>query len=256
MINAGDMLSSPSTSCLVQARQERWFGLWRIRKKLLELIKAIPRHGDVFFSQEGEDMLLRRHFGGKECGFYVDVGAHDPCRFSNTYWFYRRGWRGINIDPLPGVMVSFAKLRPRDINLELAMSSHSQNLTYYMFNEPALNTFDPLLAHNRDGKQGNRIVSENVLVTRSLKSVFGEYLPEGQRIDFLTVDVEGCDLDVLRSNDWTVYRPEVVLAEDVNAVDIKQALEGNVTLYMANVGYVLVAKTVNTLFYRDASVRT
>ena len=54
------------------------------------------------YSQEGEDMILRRIFGDKRLGFYVDVGAHDPRRFSNTYYFYKRGWRGINIEPRPG----------------------------------------------------------------------------------------------------------------------------------------------------------
>jgi hypothetical protein len=71
------------------------------------------------WSQEGEDLILARIFGDKPDGFYVDVGAHHPKRFSNTYYFYRRGWRGINIDAMPGSMLAFNRLRPSDINIEL-----------------------------------------------------------------------------------------------------------------------------------------
>ena len=67
-------------------------------------------------------MILRRIFIGKLTGFYVDIGAHHPKRFSNTYIFYQRGWRGINIDAKPGTKEVFNKLRPRDINLEVPIS--------------------------------------------------------------------------------------------------------------------------------------
>src|SRR5580700_9536062 len=96
------------------------------------------------YAQEGEDMVMRRFFESRATpGFYVDVGAHHPQRFSNTYFFYRQGWRGINIDAMPGSMKAFETLRPRDINIEAAVSAEHQSLTYAIFNEPALNSFDP-----------------------------------------------------------------------------------------------------------------
>src|ERR1700733_13651528 len=85
----------------------------------------INRRGIRSHSQEGEDrvlasLLLKAHGGIlPSSGFYVDVGAHDPFRFSNTYFFYRRGWSGINIDAMPGSMRRFISHRPRDLNLEL-----------------------------------------------------------------------------------------------------------------------------------------
>jgi len=93
------------------------------------------------FSQEGEDMILQRIFSGKNDGFFVDVGAHHPTRFSNTYLFYLKGWRGINIDAAPGSMTAFRKVRPADINIECPVSDKSDIATFYIFNEPALNTF-------------------------------------------------------------------------------------------------------------------
>lgn len=90
------------------------------------------------FSQEGEDLVLKRVFEGQEQGFFVDVGAHHPQRFSNTYLFYLKGWRGINIDAMPDSMEPFEDLRPEDINIESAISDVPEVLTYYLFNEPAI----------------------------------------------------------------------------------------------------------------------
>lgn len=75
-------------------------------------------------------------------GFFVDIGAHHPLRFSNTYKFYQNGWRGINVDPLPGIKKAFDKVRSRDINLELGISSANSYLNFYMFREPAFFSID------------------------------------------------------------------------------------------------------------------
>ena len=120
-------------------------------------------HAGTYYSQEGEDILLSRIFGEQAEGFYVDVGAHHPRRFSNTYLFYKRGWRGINIDALPGSMKVFQKFRPRDINLELAVSEREQVLTYYMFNEPALNGFSKTISEKRQ-TDVYKITNSRVLV--------------------------------------------------------------------------------------------
>ena len=63
------------------------------------------------YSQEGEDLVLRKIFKKQDKGFYVDVGAHHPKRFSNTFLLYKKGWNGINIDATPGSMKLFNKFR-------------------------------------------------------------------------------------------------------------------------------------------------
>ena len=73
--------------------------------------KNLHLYHRLYYSQEGEDILLARFFFGKSQGFYVDIGAHHPQRLSNTYHFYLQGWRGINIDAMPGSMSSFETLR-------------------------------------------------------------------------------------------------------------------------------------------------
>jgi len=112
------------------------------------------------YSQEGEDMILRRLFEKQKTGFYVDVGAHHPKRFSNTFFFYKKGWRGINIDAMPNSMSLFNKIRSRDINLEIPISDKKQKLKYYMFNEAALNCFSKELAEKRIEKDDCTIISE------------------------------------------------------------------------------------------------
>lgn len=203
------------------------------------------------WAQEGEDLVLRRFFEGQKNGFYVDVGAHHPHKYSNTFWFYRRGWRGINIDAMPGCMQAFELHRPGDINLELAISDQPV-MTYFQFNEPALNGLCKEVAERRDGKRGNHIVSRLEVETRSLAEVFEEHVPRLQVIDFLTVDVEGHDLEVLRSNDWMRFRPRMVLAEDLEKRPLDELSGSPLVQYMRELGYRPCARTFNTLFFNTA----
>ena len=201
------------------------------------------------YSQEGEDMILRRVFEHKAHGFYVDVGAHHPMRFSNTYFFYRRGWRGINIDARPGSKRDFDRARKRDVNVECGVAQVAGTSKYYVFNEPALNGFSPTLSEQRHGRGDYRIVATHEIQLRPLRELLDVYLPPNQEIDFLSIDVEGLDFDVVLSNDWKKYRPAYVLVEmlgaslsDVSASPIAQVLSTN--------GYEIYAKCMNTAFFR------
>lgn len=217
------------------------------------LIKMKSIFFDIYaiksYSQEGEDIILRRILGKKKTvGFYVDVGAHHPKRFSNTYYFYKKRWRGINIDAKPGCMKFFRKMRPRDINLEFAISDKKQTLTYYCFNEPALNGFSKTLSIERERKGEYKIIDEIKIETLTLAEVLNAYLPSNTAIDFLSVDVEGLDFQVLISNDWSKYRPNVVLVEDLN-FSFDSLNNSKIYKFLINKGYHLIAKTMNTFFY-------
>ena len=209
-------------------------------------------HASKSYSQEGEDMILRRLFEKKHSGFYVDVGAHHPARFSNTYYFYKRGWRGINIDAMPGSMKMFKLTRPRDINLEIPVSADSKSMLYYMFNEPALNGFDAGLSNSRNSQSNQyKVVKTLVLPAKRLDSILDEYLPSGQTIEFLTIDVEGLDFEVLRSNDWGKYKPEVVLIEVLGST-LADLASCEITKFLSAYGYTIYAKAVNTVIYKRA----
>jgi FkbM family methyltransferase len=201
------------------------------------------------YSQEGEDMILRRIFEGQTQGFYVDVGAHHPRRFSNTYFYYRQGWSGINLDAMPGSMRLFTRIRPRDVNLEYAVGRSEGEAKYFVFNDPALNSFDENLSFERNTGP-YRIVQELKIPVRTLKRILEEHLPSGKGIDFLTVDVEGMDLDVLQSNDWGRFRPRYVLVECLH-LDLTQPAQDPVFVFLQRNEYCLIAKTVNTAVFQD-----
>lgn len=200
------------------------------------------------FAKEGEDIILSNIFRKQEGGFYVDVGAHHPKQFSNTYAFYQKGWRGINIDAMPDSMGLFNKLRHRDINIEKAISDQKETLTYYMFNVPALNSFSKELSVERNGVENYRIISERKIETSTLEEILDTYLPIGQKIDFLTIDVEGLDYKVLRSNNWEKYRPKVILIE-AGQLTCEEALADEISNYLKAKGYYLIAKTLDNLIW-------
>jgi FkbM family methyltransferase len=207
-------------------------------------------HSELSYSQEGEDLILERIFAGKANGFFVDIGAHHPKRFSNTYKFYLKGWRGINVDPMPGSMVPFNEIRPEDINLEIGVSNEEGELEFFIFNEPALNTFNKAEADKKNNFKGYHIERTQPIKTYLLKDILAKYLPQGKQIDFMTIDVEGNDMLVLSSNDWGVYRPKYLLVEELEA-DISKIIEsGEISVFLKSKDYSLVSRTFNTSIYK------
>lgn len=200
------------------------------------------------FSNEGEDQALMKEIGfEKEKGFYIDVGANDPIKYSNTLGLYLRGWNGINIDAMPGSKAKFDKIRPRDINIESGVGTDRGTLTYYSFEESALNTFSSELMHERE-KEGFSCISKQIVDILPLETILDEYMPQGQTIDIMDIDVEGMDFQVLKSNNWQKYRPTYVLAEAIGK-SLLEVVEGDITKYMENVGYVPYMKFVGTVVY-------
>lgn len=200
--------------------------------------------GERTYSQEGEDrILVRLFYESQHPGFYVDVGAHHPMRFSNTYLFYRQGWRGVNIDATPGSMRAFQRYRPDDVNIEVGIGTRG-TIPFYMSDEPAVNSFNKELPESRGFKIA-RVVDVPVV---PLSEALSGHLPSKEVRSFMTVDVEGHELEVLQSNDWSVFRPTYVLAELLDA-DVADAARGPVSDLLASAGYRFLAKTVSTVFY-------
>lgn len=194
-------------------------------------------------------MLLNRLFGRRKTGFYIDIGAHHPFRYSNTYMFYKKGWRGINIDATPGSMKDFIKYRPEDKNFELAISSVPNNLEFYIFDDHAYNTFNPELAA-RAQTSGAQLVEKKRLRSATVKDVLEEEAPKGIPIDFMSVDVEGMELDVLKSNDWTKFRPILVMVECLQST-LSNIHKDCTYKYITTQDYSIFAKTVNTVFFKN-----
>jgi len=221
--------------------------LKNIIKRLIYYIKW-NQYQIISYSQEGEDVIVGRIFNSIDNGFYIDIGAHHPIRFSNTYLLYLRGWKGMNIDAQPGSMKLFKKLRPSDINLEIAITEKIETLNYYQFNEPALNGFSKDLSEIRDGFSKYKIVNVMALEGYPLSMILQKNLPINQAIDLLSIDVEGFEFEVLKSNDWLIYRPKVIVLEILNST--LDNLPDNLSYkFLVSKNYVLYAKSNNSIFF-------
>lgn len=221
--------------------------------KSIAILVGWSQYKNFFYSQEGEDILLQRIFASKSKGFYVDVGAHHPMRFSNTYLLYKKGWHGINIDAMPGSMDIFKKMRPRDVNLEVGVANKVGSLNYYIFNEPALNGFSKELSMRYVESSVNYKINaiKEVQVLR-LKDLLDKYVGAKIEINLLSVDAEGLDLEILESNDWLKYRPNYVLVEILDC-GLEGLIQNPVAEFMNRHGYSIHAKLFNSALFKDNS---
>ncbi|MDQ7947727.1 MAG: FkbM family methyltransferase [Pedobacter sp.] len=221
-----------------------------------QLIKYLPLNYFEYsksYSQDGEDMILKAIYEQKKGykGFYVDVGAHHPVRFSNTRYFYKRGWRGINIEPTPAAIKAFHLFRKGDINLNIGIGPEKATLTFYCFNEPALNSFSKEVSEriDQDGSK-YKIIEKLDIAIMPLSEVLDRHLPANTKIDFMSIDVEGLDFQVLLSNDWNKYKPDVLLVEE--SIDVDAIKDSPIYLFLKEKGYHFFAKTLRTCIYRLA----
>lgn len=201
------------------------------------------------YSQGGEDLRLAKYFKKRKSGFYVDVGAHHPRRFSNTHLFYKKGWRGINIDATPESMKLFNKVRPRDINLEIPISNKSKKISFYMFDEPALNSFSYELSKEREIFSKFKIKKIVKLTPKKLSEILDKYLPYNTKIDFMSIDVEGHEYEVLTSNNWEKYKPEYLLVELLDTHS-KSSSKNDVYSFLLNENYFVIGKTGRTTIFK------
>lgn len=163
------------------------------------------------YSQKGEDLIIDQMLGHRKNGRYLDIGAYDPQILSNTKRFYDRGWRGCNIEPNPSRFEKFLRDRPGDINLNLGLSSSAGNLTFYDFVPETYATFSEIRAQELQAA-GAKLQQEMIVPVITMIDLFEQHLG-GTPVDFCTLDTEGLDLIVLKSNDWNKFRPRVFCVE-------------------------------------------
>ena len=206
------------------------------------------------YSQYAEDAYLAAFYADLayrgevvDRGLFVDVGAYRPIAVSNSYAFHCRGWKCINIDPTPGAMRMFNKLRPTDVNLELAIGSTPGQLTFHSFGEPCVfNTLSAEAAAQVEREQG--LTARRIPVeVRPLAAVLDEHAG-GLPFEVLNIDVEGLDLDVLRSNDFARFAPRVILVEAHGATAARLD-ELPITQFLRDHGYAVRAWLPPTVMY-------
>lgn len=186
----------------------------------------------VSFSNSHEDVLLHRIFGGIADGLFVDVGAADPRMENDCKALYDQGWNGINIEPNPSLLAKLQEERPRDRSFGCALSDDEGEQSYFEVQGTGLSTLD-LQEAQRCRSHGWTVV-EHTIAVRTLRAVLEEAGIE--RVDFLKVDVEGWEERVLRGNDWSRFRPAVVMVE-ATLPERPERRETGIGPFLAEQGY-------------------
>jgi len=188
------------------------------------------------FAQYGEDKIIDKLLNNKKTGFYIDIGSNHPDKLSNTKRFYQKGWSGINIELNPISFNAFEK-RSRDINLNIGIGGRgNQVLEFYCFDADTLSTFseeakDEYIAH------GYRLIDQVKVKVESLENIYENYCQDKQ-IDFISIDVEGFEMEVLKSNDWKRYKPTLIILESNGSIDNPNVLYNHVD-FLRPLGYKL-----------------
>ena len=164
----------------------------------------------ISYAQNFEDVMLWRALQHVGTGYYVDIGANDPVVDSVTRWFYEQGWSGINIEPVTHWFNKLSQDRPRDTNLQLAVSCQPGPLTLYDIPDTGLATLDASIAATH--RQSGCTVQELSVPVQTLDAVLSQHA-SGRDIHFLKIDVEGAEHDVLQSASLQSIRPWIILVE-------------------------------------------
>ncbi|HEX3349052.1 MAG TPA: FkbM family methyltransferase [Acetobacteraceae bacterium] len=220
------------------------------------------QHARLTYSIEAEDLLVDRIYydllgiprGYR--GFYVDVGAFDPVRASNTFRLYQSGWRGINIEANPAAIERFVALRPRDINLNVAVGPEgTKDGIYVTFDEPLLNGFlaADIIDHHR--RSGRVVLSQQIVPFRTLNSLLAEHAPASSGIDFLNIDVELMEHAILSEFALSRWRPKVVAVEIHGGPAVTEIAKDPVAKLLCDSGYTFVTRLWHTSIFADVSAR-
>lgn len=214
---------------------------YKLKQKIKSnLIKLFGKYFNVSFARSGDDLQLYKLLNNSSSGVYLDIGSWHPITASNTYFFYLRNWKGICVDPNPELKSLYEKHRPKDIFINAGIGSSDMNLEYFMFDDSSMNTFssDFIKTNNLSDKIEKTIQVPLI----SIKDVLDGKLKETDRLDFFDIDVEGFDLEVLKTNDWEKYRPKVILIESDKP--IKEDFKSEISEYLESKNYKLIGKTI------------
>ncbi|HOT07308.1 MAG TPA: FkbM family methyltransferase [Methanotrichaceae archaeon] len=171
----------------------------------------------ISYAQNYEDVMLWRALKNVDSGFYIDLGACSEETDSVTRAFYDHGWRGINVEPNPKYHAQLAEKRIRDVNLLTAIGNNAGRIVINLLSNPAISTIDGLSTLKEDIAQGHVlagwILEKREVEVITLASLWQQHVPEGQEVHFLKVDIEGFEEAALRGNDWSKYRPWIIVVE-------------------------------------------
>lgn len=202
---------------------------------------AAKRGKNKFFGQTGEDSEILK-FAPEKYGQYIDIGSGHPVIGSNTYYFYRKGWRGITIDPIKDNIGMSKILRRRDISLRMLIGSNSGEIFFWHFEPYEYSTTVETIAIELLKNPQIRLRKKEIIKVCALKDIAFSMSPKDPTI--LSIDVEGFDLEVLKSNDWSRVIPRVICVEELGNLQPLEDLPSQIQMYLEMQGYILKTRTI------------
>ena len=175
------------------------------------------------YSMLGEDLVVKNFFKKKTNGTYVDVGCYHPIDGNNTHLLFKNGWNGINIDLNKISIDLFNIARKNDENFRVAVSNKSKKIKFYYRKKiNMLNTINKKFANN-SFKKGYSI---DYIQARTLSSILKESKLKNKKIDFLNIDIEGNEINALKTLDFKIYRPKLICVE-IHNFTVNRVNKGN-----------------------------
>jgi FkbM family methyltransferase len=211
--------------------------------------------GHESFSQSGEDLVVAfmAFYLGIQHLTYLDVGANDPIKTNNTYYFYEKSHRGVLVEPNRALCQQLRETRPGDIVLEAGIGvTAAKEADYYIMTFDGLNTFSKEEADHQVATSKGRVSLREVIKMPllNINDVMKQHFKQAP--DFLSIDTEGLDLAILKSIDYGQFRPKIICAETL--VSNTKKTRPEIPEFMATQGYVVRGSSfVNTIFV-DAKV--
>lgn len=199
------------------------------------------------FSQHGEDFFIYNYFKKRNYGFYIDIGAYHPKRFSNTFFFYKKSWKGLNIEANPDLIQEFNTSRSRDINLNIGVSNANKKLIFYVFNPQTLSTFD-LNAKEEYVSKGYELVKSIIVDVLPIREIINRYC-KNTNIDFISIDVEGHEIEVLEGFKNLTNFPKLICLESLDLKYEKKETFNEILENLKDMGYIKIKEIgVNAFF--------
>ena len=196
-------------------------------RQSMALLLEEAREMRISYSQFGEDLVVRTHFGNS-IGRFIDVGAFHPFKQSNTMLLSQLGWRGINIDCDPARIASFEKLRPQDVNICAAVGEAIRDMIYLQYPLGVTDRIAEPGEENLLSIQGEKPLKATPIKVRTLTDIIEQSTFRGQHFHYLNVDCEGNDLSVLKGLDFPRYSPDLITVEALTKaarVELTSSLE-------------------------------
>ena len=193
------------------------------------------------YSMHGEDLIIQKYFKDKKNGLYVDLGCYHPIQYNNTLLLYQNGWEGINVDINKLSIKLFDFCRPKDINLNIAVSNKNSEIDFYF--QKKLSLLSTIIKTQSDVAFQGKIKKSKIL-SQTLTKILDNSKYKNRKIDFLDLDIEGADLEALESLDFSRYEPEMICAE---IVDKNQPINDD-NLKNSNIYKFLIAKSYSKIW--------